>query len=385
MYKPEGLEAFRVIDVEDSMNIGIPKERRPFEYRVGMSPAGVEILTQLGHKVYLEHDAGVGAGFSDLEYEKAGARLAYSPDEVFGRADLLLKVARPMKEELEWLQPGTALMGLLHLASAQQDKVDVLLKKEITALSYEQIQMADGSLPVLRPFSQIGGMMAAQTAARLLQNNWGGKGILIGGVPGVPPAEVVILGAGVVGRNATRGFLGLGAHVTVIDINILALQRIADHFPGVATMMSTKRNIERATAYADVVVGAVLIPGERAPILVSREVVRAMKPRSVVIDVSIDEGGCVETSRPTTHDRPTYVEEGILHYCVPNMPGVVARTATHAFVNAAIPFIVEIAGKGIEKAMQENEAIESSVVTHAGKLHHMHRRTDRTEVEDGLD
>lgn len=367
------------------MNIGIPKERRPFEYRVGMSPAGVEILTQLGHKVYVEHDAGVGAGFSDTEYEKAGARLAYSPEEVFGRAELLLKVARPMKEELDWIQPGCVLAGLLHLASAQQDKVDALLQKEITAISYEQVQLADGSLPVLRPFSQIGGMMAAQTAARLLQNNWGGKGVLIGGVPGVPPAEVVILGAGVVGRNATRGFLGLGAHVTVIDINILALQRIADHFPGVATMVSTKRNIERATAYADVVVGAVLIPGERAPVLVSREMVRAMKHRSVVIDVSIDEGGCVETSRPTTHDRPTYVEENILHYCVPNMPGVVARTATHAFVNAAVPFIVEIADKGVEKAMQDNEAIEAAVVTYAGKLHHMNRKTDRTEVEDGLD
>lgn len=367
------------------MNIGIPKERRPYEYRVGMSPAGVEILSQLGHKVYVEHDAGVGAGFSDQEYEKAGARLAYSPDEVFGRADLLLKVARPMKEELEWLQPGCVVAGLLHLASAQQDKVDILLQKEITAVSYEQIQLADGTLPVLRPFSQIGGMMAAQTAARLLQNNWGGKGILIGGVPGVPPAEVVILGAGVVGRNAARGFLGLGAHVTMIDININALQRVADHFSGVATMVSTKRNIERATAYADVVVGAVLKPGERAPILVTREMVQAMKPRSVIIDVSIDEGGCVETSRPTTHDHPTYEEEGVLHYCVPNMPGVVARTATHAFVNAAVPFIVEMADKGIEQAMRDNAALEAAVVTHAGKLHHMNRRTDRREVDDGLD
>jgi alanine dehydrogenase len=371
--------------LEVAMNIGIPKERRPFEYRVGMSPAGVEILTQLGHKVYVEHGAGVGAGFSDQEYEKAGARLAYAADEVFGRSDLLLKVSRPLKEELNWIQPDCVVAGLLHLASAQQDKIDLILEKQITAVSYEQIQLADGSLPVLRPFSQIGGMMAAQTAARLLQNNWGGKGILIGGVPGVPPAEVVILGGGVVGRNATRGFLGLGAHVTVIDININALQRIADHFPGVATMMSTRRNIERATAYADVVVGAVLKPGERAPILVTREMVRAMKRRSVVIDVSIDEGGCVETSRPTTHDHPTYEEEGVLHYCVPNMPGVVARTATHAFVNAAIPFIVEIAGKGIETAMKDNEAIEAAVVAHAGRLNHMSRVTTHQEVDDGLD
>jgi alanine dehydrogenase len=349
-----------------------------------MSPAGVEILTQLGHKVYVEHEAGIGAGFSNQEYEKAGARLAYAPEEVFSRADFLLKVARPMKEELDWLQPGCVLAGLLHLASAQQDKVEALLTKNVTAISYEQIQMADGSLPVLRPFSQIGGMMAAQVAARLLQNNWGGKGILLGGVPGVPPAEVVILGAGVVGRNAMRGFLGLGAHVTVIDLNINALQRIADHFPGVTTMMSTQRNIERATAYADVVVGAVLVPGERTPILITRGIVQAMKPRAVIIDVSIDEGGCAETSRPTSHDRPTYMEEGVLHYCVPNIPGVVARTATHAFVNASVPFIVEIAGKGIKQAMQDNEAIEAAVVTHAGKLYHMNRKIDRTEVADGL-
>lgn len=367
------------------MNIGIPKERRPFEYRVGMSPAGVEILCQQGHTVYVEHDAGVGAGFSDQEYEKACAHLVYSADEVFGRADFMLKVARPLKEELDWLQPGCILAGLLHLASAQQDKVDVLLTKKVTAISYEQIQLADGTLPVLRPFSQIGGLMAAQTAARLLQNNWGGKGILMGGVPGVPPAEVVILGGGVVGRNATRGFLGLGAHVTVIDLNIIALQRIADHFPGVTTMVSTKRNIERATAYADVVIGAVLNPGQRAPILVSREMVRAMKPRSVIIDLSIDEGGSVETSRPTSHDHPTYEEEGVLHYCVPNMPGVVARTATHAFVNAAIPYIVEIAEKGAEQAMKDNASIETAVVTHAGKLHHMRRNTAHREVDDGLD
>jgi len=350
-----------------------------------MSPAGVEILSQQGHTVYVEHDAGVGAGFSDQDYEKAGARLAYSAEEVFGRANLVLKVARPMKEELDWLQPGCILAGLLHLASAQQNKVEVLLKKKVTAISYEQIQLADGSLPVLRPFSQIGGLMAAQTAARLLQNNWGGKGILMGGVPGVPPAEVVILGGGVVGTYATQSFLGLGAHVTVIDLNMNALQRIADHFPGVTTMMSTKRNIERSTAYADVVVGAVLTPGQRAPIIVTREMVRAMKPRSIILDISIDEGGCIETSRPTTHDHPTYEEEGVLHYCVPNMPGVVARTATHAFVNAAIPYLVEIAEKGVEQAMQDNASIETAVVTHAGKLHHIRRTTAYREADNGLD
>jgi alanine dehydrogenase len=367
------------------MNIGIPKETRPFEFRVGLSPAGVEILSQHGHKVYVEHEAGIGAGFHDQEYEKAGARLAYSAEEVFGRADLLLKVARPLKRELEWLKPGSILMGLLHLASAQMDKRGILLQKKVTAVAYEQITLSDGSLPVLRPLSQIGGAMAAQIAARLLQNNWGGKGILMGGLPGVPPAEAVVLGGGVVGTYATQMFLGMGAHVTLIDHNLAVLQRIADRFPRIVTMISTKRNIERATAYADVVVGAVLAPGQRAPILITREMVRAMKPRSVIMDVSIDEGGCVETSRPTSHEHPVYIEEGILHYCVPNMPGVVARTATHAFVNSAMPYIMEVADHGIEQAMEENPAIEIAVNTHAGREHHVTRLAYGTEAEDGLE
>lgn len=350
------------------MNIGIPKERRPFEFRVGLSPDGVELLAQQGHTIYVEHDAGAGAGFSDQDYERAGAKLAYSVEEVFGRADLLLKIARPLFEELNWIRPGSVLIGLLHLASARKEKVDALLEKKITAISYEQIQLADGSLPVLRPFSQIGGLIAAQTAARLLQNTEGGKGILMGGVPGVSPAEVLVLGAGVVGTNAVQAFLGLGAHVTVLDKNIAALQRVADRFPSVVTISSTRRNIESAAAVADVIVGAVLNPGQRAPLLVTRETVRKMKPRSVIVDVSIDEGGCVETSRPTTHDHPTYVEEGIVHYCVPNIPSIVAHTATDAFVNAALPYIIEIATKGVQQAMKDNPAIEHAVVTHAGKL-----------------
>jgi alanine dehydrogenase len=353
------------------MNIGIPKERRPFESRVGLSPAGVEILTQHGHQVYVEHEAGVGAAFDDREFETAGARLVYSPEEVFVRADLLLKVARPTREELDWLRPGTAVTGLLHLASAREDKTEVLLKKKITSIAYEQIQLPDGSLPVLRPFSQIGGRMSASVAARLLQNNWGGKGILLGGVPGVPPAEVVILGGGVVGVCATEAFLGLGAHVTVIDKDVNILQHVYTRFNNVVTMISTKRNIEKAIAYADVVVGAVLMTGERTPILITREMMQAMRPRSVFIDVSIDQGGCAETSRPTTHDHATYVEEGVLHYCVPNMPGVVARTATHAFVNAAMPYILEIANVGIEAAIKQNPAIEKAVNTYAGELVHL--------------
>jgi alanine dehydrogenase len=353
------------------MNIGIPKERRPFESRVGLSPAGVEILTQHGHQVYVEHEAGVGAGFDDREFETAGARLVYSPEEVFVRADLLLKVARPMKEELDWLRANTTLAGLLHLASAREDKTQIMLEKKITSIAYEQIEAADGSLPVLRPFSQIGGKMTASIAARLLQNNWGGKGMLLGGIPGVPPAEVLILGGGVVGMCATQAFLGLGAHVTVIDKDMEVLQRVFNRFPNVVTMISTQRNIERATAYADVVVGAVLVSGERTPILITRKMMRAMKPRSVFIDVSIDQGGCAETSRPTTHDHSTYIDEGIIHYCVPNMPGVVARTATHSFVNAALPYILQIANLGPAGAIAQNPGLEKALNTHDGRLVHL--------------
>jgi len=353
------------------MNIGIPKERRPFEERVGLSPAGVEILTQHGHQVYVEHEAGVGAGFDDREFEEAGARLVYSSEEVFVRADLMLKVARPTRQELDWLRPNTVLAGQLHLAATREDKIEVLLEKKITAIAYEQIQAADGSLPVLRPFSQIGGKMAASVAARLLQNNWGGKGMLLGGIPGVPPAEIVILGGGVVGMCATSAFLGLGAHVTVIDKEMQVLQQVFSRFPNVVTMLSTRRNLEKATAYADVVVGAVLVSGERTPNLITREMMRAMKPRSVFIDVSIDQGGCAETSRPTTHDQSTYIEEGIIHYCVPNMPGVVARTATHAFVNAALPYILQIADLGAAGALAQDAGLEKGINTHEGKLVHL--------------
>ncbi len=356
------------------MNIGIPKERRPFEYRVGLSPAGAEMLCQSGHAVFVEHGAGEGAGFTDQDYQEAGATLVYSTEEALARADLVLKVARPLQEEIEWLQPGSILAGFLHLASAREDRIIGLLENKITSIAFEQIQAADGSLPVLRPFSEIGGAMAAQVAARLLQNNYGGKGILLGGVPGVAPAEVVVLGAGVVGTHATQMFVGMGAHVTVIDRDLNALQRLWERYSCVTTRLSTKRNIERAVAFADVVVGAVLNPGERAPILVTREMVQSMKPRSLIMDIRIDEGGCVETSRPTSHDHPTYVEEGVLHYCVPNMPGAVARTATHAFVNAAMPYILEVAEHGME-AVLNNPSIEAAVNTYDGETRHLHRLT----------
>jgi alanine dehydrogenase len=338
----------------------------------------VAILAQDGHRIYVEHDAGASANFSDEDYERAGAVVVYSAAEVFGRADLLLKVARPTEEELAVLRPGTMLAGFLHLASARQDKLQVLLDKQITAIAFEQVMSPDGSLPLLRPFSQIGGAMAAQIAARLLQNNWGGKGILMGGVPGVPPAEAVILGAGVVGTSATQTFLGMGAHVTVIDHNLKALQLLWDRFPNCVTLLSSQRNIERSVAYADVLVGAVLVPGERTPLLVTREMVQSMRPRSVIMDVCIDGGGCVETSHPTTHEHPVYIEEGMLHYCVPNMPGAVARTATHAFANSAMPYIAQIAGGGVEIVLG-NPSIEAAVNTHRGEVRHLARLTGTKE------
>jgi alanine dehydrogenase len=355
------------------MNIGIPKERRPFEFRVGMTPVGVEMLVQHGHTCYVEHEAGTGAGFSDQDYEQAGARIAYSAHEVFGRADLVLKVARPLYEELEWLRPGVVVAGLLHLASARQDKISIMQDKQITAVAYEQIQLSDGAVPVRKPLSQIGGRLAAQIGARLLQNNSGGKGVLLGGIAGVPPAEVVVIGAGVAGACAAHAFCGMGAHVTVLDTNLNALQTIYDYNASMVTMISNPRNIARACAYADVVVGAILVPGERPPIVVTRDIVRSMKPRSVIMDISIDEGGCIETSRPTTHEHSYYIEEGVIHYCVPNIPSVVARTATYAYLNAAFPYILEIAENGVETAMAENPAILHGVAVHKGEIQRVAR------------
>ena len=355
------------------MNIGVPKERRPFEFRVGLTPAVVQMLTKYGHTCYVEHNAGEGAGFSDQEYEIAGARVVYTAHEVFGRADLLLKVARPTYEELEWLRPGTTIMGLLHLYSSRQDKISILQEKEVTAVPYEAITLPDGTLPVKNPLSQIGGRLVAQISAHLLQNDSNGKGILLGGNAGVPPAEVVIIGAGVAGTYAARAFVGMGAHVTVLDIHYEALQRIYDAFPGVVTMISNEPNLVKTTAYADVVVACILVPYDRPPHIITRSMVRSMRPRSLIMDVSIDEGGCVETSRPTTHERPTFIEEGIVHYCVPNIPSIVARTSTYAFLNAAYPYIMEIANKGIDQAISDNPAIESGTVIYKGEVRRLAR------------
>ncbi|HET7375327.1 MAG TPA: alanine dehydrogenase [Anaerolineae bacterium] len=351
------------------MDIGVPRERRESEYRVGLTPIGVQLLTVEGNSVYVEKNAGVGAGFSDRDYEQAGARIVYTTQEVYNRAELVLKVARPMNDEIEWLRDGQTLMGLLHLAAAQESKVETLLRKHITAIGYEMIQAADGSLPVLAPLSQAAGRMTAQVAATLLQNDRGGKGILLGGVPGVPPAEVVIIGAGTVGSHAARAFVGLGANVYMLDHDLNKLQQVDAALDSrVVTMVSHEFNLKKVVKFADVLVGAVLTPGARAPIVITRGMVRSMKPRSVLIDLSIDQGGCVETSRPTTHRDPTFIVEDVIHYCVPNMTAVTARTATHAFNNAAWPYIQAIARSGLETALADHPELARGVNTRDGQI-----------------
>jgi alanine dehydrogenase len=358
------------------MNIGIPRERRPFEYRVGLPPAGVTLFQQHGHPVYVESSAGEGAGFSDQDYTRAGATIVYSTEEVYARSDLLLKFARPLLDELELMHPGQAMAGFLHLAAARQDKIELLLRRKIASLAYDQMVEADGYRPVVAPLSQIGGRMAVQVAALLLQNNHGGRGILLGGVAGVPAAEVVILGAGIVGRTAAAGFAAAGAHVTVLDIDLRRLQELqsATRDP-LVTLLSTPHNVARATSYADILVGAALVPGHRAPVVVSREMVRGMRPRSVIIDMSIDEGGCVETSRPTGYSSPTYTDEGVIHFCVPNMSGVLGRTATHALYNGAYAYLEAIARLGLEPAMAALPALEHGLCTFNGEIHHLTRLT----------
>jgi alanine dehydrogenase len=353
------------------MNICIPKERRDSEYRVGLTPAGVQLLCHAGHKCFIEHDAGVGSGFSDFSYQSAGGVILYSGEEVYGRADLLIKVARPTFQECEWLREDTIILGFLHLAAGRADKLDHLVNNKITSIGFEIIQDAMGNLPVLIPLSQLGGRMVPQIASTLAQNNYGGKGILLGGIPGVPPAEVVIIGGGTAGRAAARNFIGMGASVYVFDQDLAKLRIIDHHFQGkLVTMVSHQFNLEKVCTFADVIVGAILIPGERTPVIVSREMIKSMRPRSIVIDLSIDQGGCIETSHPTTHSNPTFSEEGILHYCVPNMTGVLGRTATHAMNNASWPFIKLIAEAGLDSALDQNPTLKRGLYTYKGDIVH---------------
>jgi alanine dehydrogenase len=327
------------------------------------------LLAAEGHNCYVESGAGLGAGFTDLDYQRAGARIVYSGEEVYGRGEFVLKVARPTVEEFEWVQEGQVLMGFVHLAAAQRSKVELLLKKRVTVIAYETVENDDGNLPILATMSQIAGRMCPHVAATLLQNDRGGKGVLLEGVPGVPAADVVILGAGVLGTSAARAFLGTGARVIVLSRDLAKLQHVDELFSGrVTTMLSHSFNIRKVVSFADVLVGAVLVHGARTPTLVRRELVASMRPRSLIMDLSIDQGGCIETSRPTTHGTPTYVEENVIHYCVPNMAGVVGRTATHALNNATWPFVQEIVRNGVVAALKDNRALARGVETHDGRI-----------------
>jgi len=351
------------------MNVGIPKERRDLEMRVGLTPYGVGLLAHAGHVCYVERGAGEGAGFSDYDYERAGGRIVYSTEEAYRRADLLLKAVRPTLEELEWLHEGQVLCGFLHLAAARRETVQALLDKRVTAIAYETIQEEDGSLPVLQTMSEVAGRMAPQLAATFLQSNYGGRGVLLSGVPGIPAARVGILGAGVLGTNAARTFHGLGADVFVLDRSLEKLRYIDDQFQGrITTMVAYPFNIARVARFVEVLICAVLVPGARAPILVTREMVRSMKKGAVILDFSIDQGGCVETSRPTTLRDPVFIKEGVVHFCVPNAPGVLPRTSTHAFNNAAWPYIRRIAEVGLDQAVEEMPALAKGVATRDGKI-----------------
>jgi len=351
------------------MNVGIPKERRDLERRVGLTPHGVELLTRAGHICYVEKEAGLGAGFTDYHYERAGGRIVYSGEEVYGRADLVLKVVRPTGEELDWLGEGQIIAGFLHLAAAHRSKVEILLEKRITAIAYETVEEDDETLPVLRTMSEVAGRMAPQLASTFLQSDHGGRGVLLSGVPGIPAASVAILGGGVLGTNAARVFLGVGANVFVLDRNLERLRQIDHEFNGrVTTMVAYPFNVARVARFVEVLVGAVLTPGARAPIVVTREMVRSMKRGAVILDFSIDQGGCVETSRLTTLRDPTFIEEGVVHFCVPNVPGAVPRTATHAFNNAMWPYIRRVAKMGIEEAMRELPALARGISIKDGEI-----------------
>jgi alanine dehydrogenase len=351
------------------MNVGIPKERRELELRVGLTPYGVDLLTRAGHTCYVEKDAGLGAGFTDYHYEKAGGRIVYSGEEVYGRADLVLKAVRPTEEELDWACEGQIIAGFMHLAAARRRRVEVMLEKRITIIAYETIEEDDGTLPVLRTMSEVAGRMAPQLAATFLQSDHGGRGVLLSGVPGIPPARVAIIGAGVLGTNAARMFVGLGADVFILDHNLERLREVDQEFAGrVTTMVAYPFNIARVARFAEVLIGAVLTPGARAPIVVTREMVRSMKKGAVILDFSIDQAGCVETSRLTTLRDPIFIEEGVVHFCVPNVPGAVPRTATHAFNNAVWPALRYLAEVGIDQAMEDLPALARGVAIKDGKI-----------------
>jgi alanine dehydrogenase len=349
--------------------VGVPKEIKPNEHRVAITPAGVEALTLLGHPVFIETEAGIGSGFSDEDYRNAGASILSNAPEVFQKADLVLKVKEPLPPEYDLFKEGQLLFTYLHLA-AEPKLTEALLKKRITAIAYETIQLPDGSLPLLTPMSEVAGRMAVQIGAMLLEKHYGGKGMLLGGVPGTPPAKVLILGGGIVGTNAAKIAIGFGADVTILDINLDRMRYLDDIFHSrVKTLMSNTYNIREEAKKADLLIGAVLIPGAKAPKLVTEDMVREMQPGSVIVDVAIDQGGSIETiDRVTTHANPSYVKHGVIHYSVANMPGAVARTSTFALTNTTLPYLLKLVKKGFKQAVQDDPTLAKGVNVTQGKI-----------------
>lgn len=352
------------------MKIGVPREIKRHEYRVGMTPAGVEALVRSGHAVVVEAGAGEGAGFPDAAYTQAGARIDADPVRVYQDAEMVVKVKEPQPGECAWLREGQILFTYLHLA-ADRALTDALLEKRVTAIAYETVQTVEGALPLLTPMSEIAGRLAVQEGAKYLERPFGGRGILLGGVPGVRRGKVVVLGGGVVGTNAARIAIGIGADVVVLDIAQRRLSYLAEIFGHtLQTLYCSRANLHETLKECDLLIGAVLIPGATTPRLVKREDLALMKPGAVIVDVAIDQGGCIETSHPTTHDDPTYVVDGVVHYAVANMPGAVALTSTMALTNHTLEYALQLADLGFEKAVATNLALRRGVNLHAGRVTH---------------
>lgn len=348
------------------MIIGVPKEIKDNEYRVSLTPGGAHTFAQAGHRVLIETGAGEGSGFSDSEYVAAGAETVPTHADAFEQAKVVMKVKEPLSQEYDLLREDLLLFTYLHLA-AEEELTHVLMKSGTTAIAYETVQLPDDSLPLLTPMSEVAGRMSIQVAAHHLEKMGGGRGKLLGGVPGVLPADVVIVGGGTVGTNAAQMALGLGASVLILDIDADRLRYLSEVLHGnLMTLASNPLNIAEAVKRADVVVGAVLLPGARAPRLVTREMVKTMKPGSVIVDVAVDQGGCIETTRPTSHSDPVFVVDGVTHYCVTNMPGAVPRTSTYALSNATLPYAIKLASKGLANAVKEDPALAKGVNIHKG-------------------
>ena len=350
------------------MLVGVPKEIKTHEYRVGLIPGSVRELVHHGHKVVVQSQAGVGIGVTDAEYEAAGAAIAGDADEVFAKADMIVKVKEPQSAEYKKLRGGQILFTYLHLA-AERELTKALIESGCTAIAYETVTDAAGGLPLLAPMSEVAGRMSIQAGAHCLERAQGGRGILLGGVPGVPPADVLILGGGVAGTNALRTAIGLGARVTVIDKSVRRLNELEFHFgASLTTVYATIDAVERRAPHVDLIVGAVLVPGAAAPKLVTKAMLGHMRKGAVLVDISIDQGGCFETSRPTTHAEPSFILDGVVHYCVTNMPGAVPRTSTFALNNVTLPFVTALANKGYRKALADNAHLKNGLNVHRGKV-----------------